>query len=87
MCKAKESSAPLFELQHVLDEILAFWGNIEDRIDSEEMEYRGFFFIHNRNRADRSKRSRAGSAGGYEFALCTGDFPVFLFRVIMNYQA
>ena len=52
MCKAKESSAPLFELQHVLDEILAFWGNIDDRIDSEEMEYRGFFFIHNSNRAD-----------------------------------
>ena len=52
MCKAKESSAPLFELQHVLDEILAFWGNIDDRIDSEEMEYRGFFFIHNCNRAD-----------------------------------
>ncbi|MDD6412823.1 MAG: alpha-E domain-containing protein [Blautia sp.] len=37
MCKAKESSSPLFELQHVLDEILAFWGNIDDRIDSEEI--------------------------------------------------
>lgn len=37
MCKAKESSASLFEVQHVLDEILAFWGNIDDRIDSEEI--------------------------------------------------
>ena len=27
----------MFELQHVLDEILAFWGSIDDRIDSEEI--------------------------------------------------
>ncbi len=36
MNKASKSSAPLFELQHVLDEILAFWGSIDDRIDCEE---------------------------------------------------
>ncbi len=36
MNRAAKSSAPLFELQHVLDEILAFWGSIDDRIDSEE---------------------------------------------------
>lgn len=36
MNKAAKSSAPLFELQHVLDDILAFWGSIDDRIDSEE---------------------------------------------------
>ncbi len=36
MNKAKKSSAPLFELQHVLDFILAFWGTIDDRIDSEQ---------------------------------------------------
>lgn len=32
-----ESKAPLFELQHVLDELLAFWGSIDDRIDSKEI--------------------------------------------------
>ena len=36
MNKAAQSRAPLFELQRVLDEILAFWGSIDDRIDSEE---------------------------------------------------
>ncbi len=36
MNKAVKSSAPLFELQRVLDDILAFWGIIDDRIDSEE---------------------------------------------------
>ncbi len=36
MNKAAKSSAPLFELQKVLDDILAFWGIIDDRIDSEE---------------------------------------------------
>ena len=36
MNKAAKSSAPLFELQRVLDDILAFWGSIDDRIDSEE---------------------------------------------------
>lgn len=33
---AAKSNAPLFELQHVLDYILAFWGSIDDRIDREE---------------------------------------------------
>ena len=37
MQKAAKSSAPLFELQHVLDEILAFWGSIDDRIDCEDV--------------------------------------------------
>ena len=36
MNKAAKGSAPLFELQRVLDDILAFWGIIDDRIDSEE---------------------------------------------------
>ena len=36
MNKAAESKAPLFELQHVLDYLLAFWGIIDDRIDSEQ---------------------------------------------------
>ncbi len=36
MNKAAKSHAPLFELQRVLDDILAFWGSIDDRIDSEE---------------------------------------------------
>lgn len=36
MNQAKESEAPLFELQYVLDKILAFWGTIDDRIDSEQ---------------------------------------------------
>ncbi len=37
MNQAKESEAPLFELQYVLDKILAFWGTIDDRIDSEQI--------------------------------------------------
>ncbi len=36
MNKAAKSQAPLYELQRVLDDILAFWGSIDDRIDSEE---------------------------------------------------
>lgn len=37
MNKAASSDAPLFELQHVLDDLLAFWGIIDDRIDSEHV--------------------------------------------------
>lgn len=37
MNRAAKSKAPLFELQRVLDEILAFWGSIDDRIDSEQI--------------------------------------------------
>ena len=37
MNKAAKSHAPLYELQRVLDEILAFWGSVDDRIDSEEI--------------------------------------------------
>mgnify|MGYP004666279077 CR=1 FL=1 len=37
MNRAAKSPSPLFEMQHVLDEILAFWGSIDDRIDSEEI--------------------------------------------------
>lgn len=37
MNQAAESSAPLFELQHVLDDLLAFWGIVDDRIDSEQI--------------------------------------------------
>ena len=37
MNKAASSDAPLFELQHVIDDLLAFWGIIDDRIDSEQV--------------------------------------------------
>ncbi len=37
MNKAAASDAPLFELQHVLDVLLAFWGIVDDRIDSEQI--------------------------------------------------
>ena len=33
---AAESDAPMIELQQVLDHILAFWGIVDDQIDSEE---------------------------------------------------
>ena len=35
MNKAKISNAPLIELQYVIDNILAFWGIVDDDIDSE----------------------------------------------------
>jgi len=35
MNKAKISNAPLIELQYVLDNLLAFWGIVDDDIDSE----------------------------------------------------
>lgn len=35
MEKAKTSSAPIFDLQRVIDNILAFWGSLDDEIDSE----------------------------------------------------
>lgn len=35
--RAASSSAPLFELQHVIDELLAFWGIVDDEIDSEQI--------------------------------------------------
>lgn len=37
MNKAKESPAPLVELQEVTDNILAFWGIADDNIDSENV--------------------------------------------------
>ncbi|MFQ9514462.1 MAG: alpha-E domain-containing protein [Eubacterium sp.] len=37
MQKAKTSSAPLIELQKVIDNILAFWGIADDRIDDENV--------------------------------------------------
>ena len=36
MHRAAKSHAPLLEMQKVLDDILAFWGIIDDQIDSEE---------------------------------------------------
>lgn len=33
--KAKRSSAPMFKLQRVLDNILAFWGCLDDEVDLE----------------------------------------------------
>ena len=33
MNKAKQSDAPIFELQHVRDNIVAFWGIVDDSID------------------------------------------------------
>ena len=35
--KAGVSRSPLIEMQHVLDYLLAFWGTIDDRIDSEHI--------------------------------------------------
>ena len=35
MNKAKISNAPLIELQYVIDSLLAFWGIVDDDIDSE----------------------------------------------------
>ncbi|MCD8013579.1 MAG: alpha-E domain-containing protein [Lachnospiraceae bacterium] len=37
MNKARISQSPLIELQHVLDDILAFWGIVDDEIDSENV--------------------------------------------------
>ena len=37
MNKAKESDAPLFELQHVIDNIVAVWGIIDDSVDDEQV--------------------------------------------------
>lgn len=36
MNKAKISRAPLIEMQRVIDNILAFWGMVDDSIDSEQ---------------------------------------------------
>lgn len=37
MNKARQSRAPLIELQWVMDNILAFWGIVDDQIDSENV--------------------------------------------------
>lgn len=37
MNKASVSKAPLIELQHVIDDLLAFWGIADDQIDSEQI--------------------------------------------------
>lgn len=37
MNKARQSRAPLIELQRVMDNILAFWGIVDDQIDSENV--------------------------------------------------
>lgn len=37
MNKARVSPAPLIELQHVTDNILAFWGIADDQIESENV--------------------------------------------------
>ncbi|MCD7716714.1 MAG: alpha-E domain-containing protein [Lachnospiraceae bacterium] len=37
MNRARISESPLIELQHVLDDILAFWGIVDDEIDSENV--------------------------------------------------
>ncbi len=37
MSKAEKSDSPLIELQGVLDLILAFWGSVDDQIDSEQV--------------------------------------------------
>lgn len=37
MNKAKASKSPMIELQHVVDNILAFWGIVDDSIDSEQV--------------------------------------------------
>lgn len=35
--RAAESLSPLMEMQEVLDDLLAFWGIIDDKIDSEQI--------------------------------------------------
>lgn len=37
MNKAAGSSAPLIEMQQIMDHMLSFWGIIDDRIDSEQV--------------------------------------------------
>ena len=37
MNKAKQSPAPLLELQHVRDNIVAFWGIVDDSVDDEHV--------------------------------------------------
>ena len=37
MNKAKQSDAPIFELLHVRDNIVAFWGIVDDSIDDEHV--------------------------------------------------
>jgi len=37
MNRAKESDAPIIELQKVIDNILAFWGIVDDQIDDEKV--------------------------------------------------
>ena len=37
MNKAKISHAPLIEMQYIIDDILAFWGIVDDKIDSEQI--------------------------------------------------
>lgn len=37
MNKAGESRAPLIELQHTLDDLMAFWGTADDQIDAEQI--------------------------------------------------
>lgn len=37
MNRAKESQAPLIELQQLMDRILAFWGIVDDQIDSKQI--------------------------------------------------
>ena len=36
MQKAQRSEAPVIEFQHVLDDLLAFWGIVDDQIDDED---------------------------------------------------
>jgi len=37
MHKAAKSAAPLIEMQQILDDILSFWGAVDDEIDSEQI--------------------------------------------------
>ena len=37
MNKAAKSSSPLIELQQIMDEILSFWGIVDDQIDDEQI--------------------------------------------------
>ncbi|MEE1304306.1 MAG: alpha-E domain-containing protein [Agathobacter sp.] len=37
MNKAAQSDAPLIELQHISDDILSFWGLVDDQIDVEQI--------------------------------------------------
>ena len=64
MNKASASKAPLIELQHVIDDLLAFWGIADDQIDSEQIRN----IIKAGKRIERIDLYARLGAGGKELA-------------------